>query len=28
VWIASFLFVNGPMRVVSIRWRFRGGRLV
>jgi len=28
VWIATFLFINGPMRVVSIRWRFRGGRLI
>src|SRR5262245_38466197 len=28
VWIATFLFVNGPMRVVSVHWRFRGGRLL
>jgi hypothetical protein len=28
VWMSTFLFVNGPMRVVSLRWRFRGGRLV
>jgi hypothetical protein len=28
VWLVTFLFVNGPMRFVSIRWRFRGGRLV
>ena len=28
VWIAIFLFLNGPMKVVFIRWRFRGGRLV
>lgn len=27
-WIAIFLFLNGPMRVFAIRWRFRGGRLV
>lgn len=26
VWLSTFLFVNGPARVVSIRWRFRGGR--
>jgi hypothetical protein len=28
VWIVSWLWVNGPMRVPWIRWRFRGGRLV
>ena len=28
VWIAVWLFVNGPMRVFNIRWRFFGGRLV
>jgi hypothetical protein len=28
VWIATFLFVNGPMRILSIRWRFNGGRLL
>jgi hypothetical protein len=27
-WIVIFLFLNGPMRVMSLRWRFRGGRLV
>jgi hypothetical protein len=27
VWIAVWLFANGPMRVVSLRWRFNGGRL-
>lgn len=27
-WIVTFLFVNGPMRVPALRWRFRGGRLV
>lgn len=27
-WIVVFLWVNGPMRVVFLRWRFRGGRLV
>jgi hypothetical protein len=28
VWIGVWLFVNGPMRVPFLRWRFRGGRLV
>ncbi len=28
VWLAVWLFANGPMRVPFIRWRFRGGRLV
>jgi hypothetical protein len=28
VWIVTFLFVNGPMRVPFIRWRHNGGRLV
>lgn len=28
VWVVSWLWVNGPMRVPFIRWRFRGGRLV
>jgi hypothetical protein len=27
-WIVLFLWVNGPMRVLTPRWRFRGGRLV
>lgn len=27
-WIVIFLFLNGPMKVVFIRWRFQGGRLV
>jgi hypothetical protein len=27
-WIVTWLFVSGPMRVVSVYWRFRGGRLV
>jgi hypothetical protein len=26
-WLGAFLFVNGPMRVPFIRWRFAGGRL-
>lgn len=28
VWIAVWLWANGPMRVINIRWRFHGGRLV
>lgn len=27
-WALVWFFMNGPMRVVSLRWRFRGGRLV
>lgn len=27
-WLVIFLFVNGPMRVPFVRWRFRGGRLI
>lgn len=28
IWLAIWLWVNGPMRVPLIRWRFRGGRIV
>ena len=28
IWIGVFLFANGPMRVVFLRWRFRGGRIL
>ena len=28
VWLVTFLFVSGPMRVPFIRWRHNGGRLV
>lgn len=28
VWLITWLWVNGPMRVPSIRWRFQGGRLI
>ena len=28
VWLVSWIWVNGPMRVPFIRWRFRGGRLI
>jgi hypothetical protein len=27
-WLAIFLFVQGPMRVPFLRWRFRGGRIL
>ena len=27
VWLAMFLVAQGPMRVVFLRWRFRGGEL-
>jgi hypothetical protein len=27
-WIAIWLFVNGPIKVLFIRWRFRGGRIL
>jgi hypothetical protein len=27
-WIAIWLFANGPMKVLFIRWRFRGGRIL
>ena len=27
-WIVIWLAANGPMRVVFIRWRFRGGQLL
>lgn len=26
-WLVTWLFVSGPMRVLSVHWRFRGGRL-
>jgi hypothetical protein len=28
VWVAVWLWTNGPMRVFNVRWRFFGGRLV
>jgi hypothetical protein len=28
VWVITWGFVNGPMRVPFLRWRFRGGRLI
>jgi hypothetical protein len=27
-WLILWLWVNGPMKVVFLRWRFRGGRLL
>lgn len=27
VWMAIWLMAAGPMRVVSLRWRYRGGRV-
>ncbi len=27
-WLVTWLFVSGPMRILSVHWRFRGGRLV
>lgn len=26
-WLLMWVFVNGPMRVLAPRWRYRGGRL-
>ncbi len=28
VWVSTWLWNNGPMRVPFIHWRFRGGRLI
>jgi hypothetical protein len=28
IWIVVWLWANGPMRVINIRWRFHGGSLV
>ncbi len=27
-WLLTWFWVNGPMRLFNLRWRFRGGRLV
>ena len=27
-WLVTWLLVNGPMRIFSVHWRFRGGRLL
>jgi hypothetical protein len=28
IWLTTFLWVQGPMRLVSLWWRFHGGRFV
>ena len=28
VWLVVWMFLNGPMRVPAIHWRFRGGRVI
>ena len=28
VWLAVWIVANGPFRVATIHWRFRGGRIV
>jgi hypothetical protein len=28
VWVVTWLWNNGPMRVPFVHWRFRGGRLI
>lgn len=28
VWLTTFLWVQGPMRLMSLTWRFHGGRFV
>ncbi|NUR87575.1 MAG: hypothetical protein HOY71_26130 [Nonomuraea sp.] len=28
VWLGQWLFANGPMRVLFVTWRLRGGRLL
>ncbi|GAA4314561.1 hypothetical protein ACFQY7_06225 [Actinomadura luteofluorescens] len=28
VWLGQWLFVNGPMRVLFVQWRLRGGRVL
>lgn len=28
VWLVVWVWLNGPMRVPFIRWRFRGGSLI
>lgn len=27
-WLVTWLFVNGPMRIFTVHWRFNGGRLL
>ena len=28
IWLTTFLWVQGPMRLVNLHWRFHGGRFV
>jgi hypothetical protein len=28
VWLITWMFANGPMRVLFLRWRFRGARII
>jgi hypothetical protein len=28
VWLVVWLWVNGPMRIFTVHWRFRGGALI
>lgn len=28
VWLGQWLFANGPMRVLFVQWRLRGGRIL
>jgi hypothetical protein len=28
VWLVTWMFANGPMRVLFLRWRFRGARII
>ncbi len=27
-WVVIWLFLNGPMRIFTVHWRFNGGRLI
>lgn len=27
-WLVTWLWVNGPMRIFTVHWRFRGGRVL
>jgi hypothetical protein len=27
-WLVTWIWVNGPMRIFTVHWRFRGGRLI
>lgn len=28
IWVVIWLWVNGPMRIFNLRWRFFGGRII